>query len=223
MLSVEHFRQFLYGQKFQVWRDHQPLKYLLNIKEPAARLVRWMNRLNMYDYEIKYKKGIKNGDADALSRLPAKPDQDENTTDDDPIIINYIVAEHEPLNDEQLQDENLKWFFELKTQAAKENKHVIVPKTFENQEQRSLFGQWNRIHIIQNRLYRAWTFRKRNDRVVNFQYIVPHSQRLEIMRMAHDSITSGHLGTEKTCTRIAERFYWPAWETEVKNYVISCE
>jgi hypothetical protein len=39
-----------------------------------ARLVRWALRLAEFDFEIKYRKGGENGNADALSRLP----QEEN-------------------------------------------------------------------------------------------------------------------------------------------------
>jgi hypothetical protein len=110
VLAVEHFRQFLYGVSFVVITDHQPLKYLLTIKEPNSRLMRWLNRLNMFTFTIVYRKGIKNGNADALSRLPTEPDEDEDVTTEQPIIINVIIAESEALNEDQLTDPNLLWF-----------------------------------------------------------------------------------------------------------------
>ena len=61
VLTIEHFLQFLYGTHFVVWTDHQPLKYILKIKEPAARLLRWIIRLSNYDFEIRYKRGLTNG------------------------------------------------------------------------------------------------------------------------------------------------------------------
>ena len=47
VLAVEYFRQFLYGTEFKVTTDHKPLKYTLTVKEPASRLLRWLNRLNI--------------------------------------------------------------------------------------------------------------------------------------------------------------------------------
>jgi hypothetical protein len=70
VFAVHHFKQFLYGNKLIVWSDHQPLKHLLATKEPATRLLRLLNKLCTFDYEIRYKKGTANGDADALSRIP---------------------------------------------------------------------------------------------------------------------------------------------------------
>ena len=69
VLAVEHFQIFLYGEKFTVVTDHEPLKHLLKTKEPASRLIRWRWRLSKFDFTIVYRKGIKNGNADALSRF----------------------------------------------------------------------------------------------------------------------------------------------------------
>lgn len=42
---------------------------MTNATKPA-RLVRWALELSEYDFEIKHRKGTKNKNADALSRLP---------------------------------------------------------------------------------------------------------------------------------------------------------
>ena len=41
----------------------------MNISDPSGRLIRWRLRLSEFDFEIKYKKGKANSQADALSRL----------------------------------------------------------------------------------------------------------------------------------------------------------
>ena len=73
-------------------------KYLLSSKEPAERLLRLLTRMNSFEYEIKYKKGSANGDADALSRLSIEPDDDEDKEEDAPIIINNIIIDAQPLS-----------------------------------------------------------------------------------------------------------------------------
>lgn len=67
--SCKHYRPYLYGQKFIICTDHKPLVWLKNCKEPSSRLLRWRLKLMDYDYEILYKKGKLNQNADALSRL----------------------------------------------------------------------------------------------------------------------------------------------------------
>ena len=59
----------MFGRKFIIYIDHRPLIWLFNLKEPNSKLVRWRLRLEEFDYEIAYKKGKYNTNADALSRV----------------------------------------------------------------------------------------------------------------------------------------------------------
>lgn len=67
--ATKYFRPYLYGRKFKIITDHKPLKWLMNLKEPNSRLVRWRLKLEEFDYEIEYKRGVANSNADALSRV----------------------------------------------------------------------------------------------------------------------------------------------------------
>ena len=75
IFSVKKFHQFLYGHRFIIKTDHKPLEGLLNEKkgipsQAAPRIQRWALTLASYEYEISYKAGQTNGNADGLSRLP---------------------------------------------------------------------------------------------------------------------------------------------------------
>lgn len=65
-----HFRPYLYGRKFTLVTDHKPLVWINSIKDPTSRVARWRTRLEDYTYDIVYKAGKKNVNADALSRNP---------------------------------------------------------------------------------------------------------------------------------------------------------
>jgi hypothetical protein len=41
----------------------------MNVKDPSSRLLRWRIQFEEYDYEIVYKRGAKNTNADTLSRV----------------------------------------------------------------------------------------------------------------------------------------------------------
>ena len=74
--GVKKFHQFLYGRKFTLATDHQPLLALLGPKAAiptmaAARMQRWAIVLSAYDYQIGYRISEKHN-CDALSRLPHK-------------------------------------------------------------------------------------------------------------------------------------------------------
>lgn len=78
--SVKHFRPYLYGQKFKIITDHRPLTWLFNVKDPGSRLIRWRLALEEYDYEIIYKQGKHNQNADALSRITLETPEVEQST-----------------------------------------------------------------------------------------------------------------------------------------------
>ncbi|CDF35613.1 unnamed protein product [Chondrus crispus] len=67
--AVQTLRPYLYGEHFIVHTDHASLRSLMNVTDPSGRLIRWRLRLSEFDFEIKYKKGKANSQADALSRL----------------------------------------------------------------------------------------------------------------------------------------------------------
>lgn len=69
--GVNQFRPYLLGQKFNIVTDHRALSWLFNIKDPGSRLTRWRLKLAEYEYEIHFKPGANNTNADALSRVRA--------------------------------------------------------------------------------------------------------------------------------------------------------
>lgn len=56
-------------KRFTVYTDDAALHWLLTIYNPSRRLIRWILRLAEFTFEVKYKKGKTNTQADALSRL----------------------------------------------------------------------------------------------------------------------------------------------------------
>lgn len=89
--GTRYFRPYLFGRKFKIITDHQPLQWLMNLKEPNSRLVRWRLKLEEFEYDIIYKKGKKNTNADALSRIELNVNEtsgnkqiSESSSDSDP-------------------------------------------------------------------------------------------------------------------------------------------
>ena len=68
--GIREYRTYLSAGKFTVYTDHKALQYIHTIKNPHRRLTRWSMELQEFDYEVQHKKGVNNGNADALSRLP---------------------------------------------------------------------------------------------------------------------------------------------------------
>lgn len=75
IFGITKFYMYLYGQKFTLYTDHQPLLKILapDSATPvlaAARLQRWSLLLSSNTYDIKFKNSKDIANADALSRLP---------------------------------------------------------------------------------------------------------------------------------------------------------
>lgn len=69
---VKHYRPYLYGRKFTIVTDHQPLVSIHRSKDQGLRIVQWRTKLDGYEYNIIHKPGRVNANADALSRNPVE-------------------------------------------------------------------------------------------------------------------------------------------------------
>ena len=75
---TEKFSDYLFGQHFTVWTDNNPLTYVLTTAKLDATGHRWLSSLVNYNFDIRYKPGRNNQDADGLSRRPQGPQQDDH-------------------------------------------------------------------------------------------------------------------------------------------------
>ena len=58
---------------------------------------------------------------------------------------------------------------------------------------------------------------------VRRQLVVPRSLRAQVLRVAHETIMSGHQGVKKTLDRIMRNFYWPGMYADCKRFCASCD
>lgn len=75
VFTLEKFYKYVYGHPVEIFTDHKPLEGIFMGKKGApavvaSRLQRYVWRISHFDYTLRYKKGIDNGNADCLSRLP---------------------------------------------------------------------------------------------------------------------------------------------------------
>ncbi|GBG83491.1 hypothetical protein CBR_g37204 [Chara braunii] len=67
--GIQHFRPYLYDQKFVLVTDHQPLLSLRNNTDYTGTLGRWAVRLQDYDFDIHHRVTRQHGNADGLTCL----------------------------------------------------------------------------------------------------------------------------------------------------------
>lgn len=71
VFAVKRFRSYLFGTEFTVYSDHNPLQGVASLKDPHGRLARWNMFLQGFHFQVKYRPGKHNGNADALTRCGA--------------------------------------------------------------------------------------------------------------------------------------------------------
>ena len=90
--ALTTLRPYLQGVRFTVYSDQASLRWLMTIAEPSGRLIRWHLKLAEFDFEVLYKRGYINTQADALSRLPTAG---ETTVDVDDEIPCFAILDEE--------------------------------------------------------------------------------------------------------------------------------
>ncbi|GFT88642.1 retrovirus-related Pol polyprotein from transposon 297 [Trichonephila clavipes] len=58
--ALKKFRGYIEGTEITVASDHQPLKWLLNLKSPTGRLARWALEIQSFNLKVQYIPGKAN-------------------------------------------------------------------------------------------------------------------------------------------------------------------
>ena len=205
---LEEYRCYLLGRHFVVVTDHKPLQWLTSMKEPRGRLGRWSLKLSEFDYEVKYRPGRVNSNADALSRIPVMCV--EETEQGEVIsarrlkvaqqkdqwcqaLLNFLRHGALPPNDEKL----------AKMVILEADRHHIRPDGL--------------LTIIPDGRIPIATAPGAVPTV-----LVPNSMKEEIMNLFHDHLTAGHLGFLKCLRRVQERYYWKGMYSDMEKYIKGC-
>ncbi|XP_073670965.1 uncharacterized protein [Paramisgurnus dabryanus] len=196
--ALEKWQHYIEHKLFTVVTDHAALQWVMGSTKANSRLIRWVLRLQKFNFIIEYRKGKLNAAPDALSRspIPAKCTlyTKQQTTPHSELPITDVVLWEEQHKD----DEIVKLFQE------------IVNKQIPQMEQ---------YEVIEDKLYRK--MQRANDQTQHRVY-VPASLRPTLLEHYHSHPLSGHLGIYKTYKRLQEVAFWPRLWSDVRQYVKRC-
>ncbi|GBG72409.1 hypothetical protein CBR_g11988 [Chara braunii] len=68
--ALTHWKHYLLGRHFKVYSDHQTLQWIKTQTDLSPTLTRWLHDIDVFNFELKHKKGCYDRVADALSRHP---------------------------------------------------------------------------------------------------------------------------------------------------------
>ncbi|KAL0150798.1 hypothetical protein M9458_053880, partial [Cirrhinus mrigala] len=88
---TDKFFDFLYGARFVVMTDNNPLTYVLTSARLDAAGHRWLAALSNFDFSIEYRAGKRNQDTDGLSRRPHTENAcDHSSKEEDDRVQQFI-------------------------------------------------------------------------------------------------------------------------------------
>ena len=108
-------------------------------------------------------------------------------------IINFERSDHDP------------WYTDMLSKIRS------IPENYPN---------WR---IENDQLFKLVKFDHQFINQANWKLVVPTNKRIEVLKEAHDSPLSAHLGIFKTLKRVSEFYYWPQLRRDVIKYVRNCK
>ena len=183
------------------------LNWLISLKNPSPRLARWVLRLRNFDFDIEYKAGLLNGNADAISRWDVMGEQDVEEANELQVLqvdFRKVIGTFE-----QKDDSDIGTIIEWK----KQKKRPELDKGWSAELSR-FWAQFDKLIVLNGNLYRICTHGEDEDKL---KLVVAKKYRRRVLEECHSSPLAGHLGFEKTIEKIRERFYWPKISEDARN------
>uniref|UniRef100_A0A183CHH4 RNA-directed DNA polymerase n=1 Tax=Globodera pallida TaxID=36090 RepID=A0A183CHH4_GLOPA len=223
--AVKRFHKMIFGRKFTLLTDHQPLKKIFGNKSGVPkhshnRLVRWSLILTAYDFDIKYVKTELFGQADALSRLissnrAAKPDEEiivasceiENSLQNDiREIVRQLPITYKELVAETKDDSGLQQIMKFVKNLWPEPKNFRETEFLSSEKYVQFHRRKDDISIVNDCL------------MLGERIIIPKALQKQILKMLHQ----GHPGTRRMKSLARIHVYWPMLDTEIESFVHKC-
>ena len=224
---TEKFKHYLAGGKFVVLTDNNPLAHLQTAKLGAVES-RWLGDLNRFDFEIKYRPGKENANADGLSRRPHIKGEEEGEIWGEvweemckdrsekgvAVVKVWGNKQLEEMRDAQKACPVLgkMWMQMIGKLHPREIKDLLRLEDF-----RKLWRA-RRVLIMRNGVI-YWKGEQQDRK--KWKVVLPVNQRKAVIRGAHDEW--GHQGIARTVALVKKSFAWPGLHEDVKSYVAQCK
>ena len=226
---TEKFHDYLYGNKFTVITDNNPLTYVLSSAKLDATSQRWIAALSNFNFEILYRPGNQNADADGLSRIPPETIKAMSCMNQIPLIESLTVSSqviddnfqefpNEPeinIRQKQCCDPVLRfWYYHVRNNYKPQK--FQLPMT-DMKDHLFFHRNFDRLKIQNGILVRETAVNNKN----NIQIILPRACIRIALKLLHTEM--GYPGRDKTNALVKDRFCWRGMLTDIEHYIKNCK
>ena len=241
---TEKFADYLYGQEFTVFTDNNPLTYVLSTAKLDATGHRWLAALASHNFQIKYRPGKSNANADILSRMPERCED----RDDDPeymtihresiaaicgaanvdSFVECMTMSAEVLGVDELTTESTSGLRELRRSQRQDPAIGPIIRAINQGTRPKLksFPKGSEVYLLacefsKLKMQRGLLYRETSTEEPRKQIILPRCYRDTVLTGLHDDV--GHQGRDRTLSLVQDRFYWPKMAKEVEQWIKQCQ
>ena len=206
--ALKQFRHYLLGRHFRLFTDHAPLQWL-SAQKMEGMLCHWALAMQEYSFQIVYRKGSLNANADALSRIDTQVLPCSVTVS----LPEYSSAE---LRMAQQADPAVSKVLQACGQASS------PPQGQECGQYplRRYVQLWSQLQVVDGVLCRQYVPSPMSETVT--VPILPVSMRPQALIRNHDIPTAGHQGAERTLHRLRKEAYWISMAKDVERHCQEC-
>ncbi len=169
VLACRHFRHYLWGSRFTIRTDHQPITSVFKQRTKSPRMSRWTLEMRDYHYKVEFKPGKKNVVADQLSR-PVRIIREEET-------LSWLGRSKEEIR--EMQRTEPRWQEMIRYLGGDRVPRSKYPRTTLDQ-----FSLEDEILYLCKRKVKG---------TILYLLVVPSELRKDALQFIHDK-ESGHLG-----------------------------
>ena len=240
---ADHFRDYLYhSPTFTVFKDNNPLTYILTSAKLNATGLRWINELADFHFDIRHRPGRANAGAETLSRMPISFEDYVKSCSE---IVNQDVLDAVTSSIHETNTVQTAWLSSLTAvpdmlkeargdiPSMSNNELIAAPREdptiarvlhFMQVGQRPTYQERQKESATVRQLVHEWNklfiaedgilYHKSGSRD---RMVLPKKYHKRVYEELHENM--GYLGADRVVELARERFFWPFMRADITHYV----